>query len=140
MVELVGTEYPMPDDDLPRPSGARGNPFEGLPEPAGPPPGSPAAPLAGSPAVPGAASGNALETAWRRWREAVAAVHEGLAARAASDDLAPWEMQELFEAERSARRVCAAVLRVAGHHVPDYLTDSATLSPQWPEPERPGSR
>jgi hypothetical protein len=139
MVELVGTEYPMPDD-LPDRDLLRGEISGGsgvgsrvgstaLPRPSGPPPGSPAGLATGS----AGHSGNAMETAWRRWREAVSAVHEGLA----SEDLRPWELQELFDAERSARRVCAAVLHVAGHEVPEYLTDPATLSPLWPPPDRP---
>jgi hypothetical protein len=141
MVELVGTEYPMPDDDLPR-RDLRGDPYGDrsydrapgdLPHPTVPP-GSPVAPPPGSPAVPSrSASGSGLDTAWRRWREAVAAVHAGLG----SEELPAWELQEIFDAERSARRVCAAVLRVAGHDVPDYLADTATLTPLWPEPERP---
>jgi hypothetical protein len=120
----------MPDDDLPDRLSRFGGPTGGAPHPTGPPAGSPA----GLSAAPTGQSGNAMETAWRRWREAVAVVHEGLD----TEDLRPWELQELFDGERSARRVCAAVLRVAGRRVPEYLTDSATLSALWPEPERPG--
>jgi hypothetical protein len=42
MVELVGTEYPMPDDDLPDRLSRFGGSTGGVPHPTGPPTGSPA--------------------------------------------------------------------------------------------------